>query len=244
MIESSQAKSDFGVVLSLCDLTGNMVKPWAAAGYRCICVDLQHPDEPTIDGLITRMKADVRTWLPPLERYAAVFAFTPCTDLAVSGARWFASKGLGRLSEALAIADACKRICEWSKAPWMLENPVSMLSTYWRKPDYSFDPYEYGGYGHPEDSYTKKTCLWVGGGFVMPEPNPVPATQGSKMHLLPPTDDRANLRSETPKGFAQAVFEANAGAVKASNCGPPILPETTLQCPAQGLEMLRRKKET
>src|SRR5580658_3910391 len=140
MIGTSHRKPDRGVVLSLCDLTGNMVRPWASAGYRCICVDLQHSEEVRTDGLITYVKADVRTWLPPLERYAIVFAFTPCTDLAVSGARWFASKGLGRLSDALATANACRRICEWSNAPWLLENPVSMLSTYWRKPDYSFDP--------------------------------------------------------------------------------------------------------
>ena len=108
MIESSQAKSDFGVVLSMCDLTGNMVKPWAAAGYRCICVDLQHPDEPTTDGLITHVKADVRTWLPPLERYAAVFAFTPCTDLAVSG------KGC-----------SLPRVLEVSK-PWLSQTPVNV----------------------------------------------------------------------------------------------------------------------
>lgn len=43
----------------------------------------------------------------------------------------------------------------------------------------------------------------------MPRKNPVPATMGSKMHFLPPTPDRANLRSATPEGFAQAVFEAN-----------------------------------
>jgi hypothetical protein len=205
-----------GVVLSLCDLTGNMVRPWAEAGYRCICVDLQHPDQAATDGLIARVKADVRAYLPPLEKYAMVFAFTPCTDLAVSGARWFAAKGLGRLAEALATADACRRLCEWSRAPWMLENPVSTLSTYWRRPDHMFDPCDYGGYGHPEDAYAKKTCLWTGGGFVMPAPRPVAPVRGSKMHLMTPSPERANLRSETPRGFARAVFEANAGGMESS----------------------------
>ncbi|WP_036291798.1 hypothetical protein [Methylosinus sp. PW1] len=32
-----------GAVLSLCDRTGNMAKPWADAGFECFCVDLQHP---------------------------------------------------------------------------------------------------------------------------------------------------------------------------------------------------------
>ena len=197
------------VVLSLCDLTGNMVRPWARAGYRCICVDLQHEEDAEQNGPIAWVREDVRTYLPPLEKYAIVFAFPPCTHLAVSGARHFKDKGLGKLSESLAIVESCRRICEWSKAPYFVENPTSTLSTYWRKPDESFHPYEYGGYGHPDENYTKKTCLWTGNGFVMPPRKPVDSEDGSRMHDMTPDDDRANERSETPKGFAQAVFEFN-----------------------------------
>ena len=42
--------------------------------------------------------------------------------------------------------------------------------------------------------------------LVILSPEPV---EGSKMHRLPPSADRGNVRSETPKGFARAVFEAN-----------------------------------
>ncbi len=31
-------------ILSLCDYTGNMVKPWAHAGHDCYIVDIQHPE--------------------------------------------------------------------------------------------------------------------------------------------------------------------------------------------------------
>src|SRR4051812_15570921 len=31
-----------GSVLSLCDRTGNMVRPWADAGFECFCVDVRH----------------------------------------------------------------------------------------------------------------------------------------------------------------------------------------------------------
>jgi hypothetical protein len=56
----------------------------------------------------------------------------------------------------------------------MLENPVGVLSSYWRKPDHTFDPCDYGGYLNPAgDAYTKKTCLWTGGGFIMPGKKPV-----------------------------------------------------------------------
>lgn len=198
-------------VLSLCDRTGNMLRPWAAAGYRCVAVDTQHPKKGKSEGGIEYIHADVRNYLPPRTEYAACFAFPPCTDLAVSGARWYAEKGLAALYDAIGLVEACRRICEWTDAPYFLENPVSTLSTYWRKLDYTFNPCDFGGYISPEtDNYTKKTCLWIGNGFIMPGPLRVVPTEGSKIHLMPPSPDRANLRSETPVGFAQAVFEANS----------------------------------
>lgn len=199
-------------VVSLCDLTGNMVRPWAEAGYSCLCYDLQHSIradriERVGAGSITYRWGDVRSLLPAqlgTGRVVAAFAFPPCTDLAVSGARDFERKGLRRLIDALEIVEACRLLCAWDDAPWMIENPVGRLSTAWRKPDFTFDPCDYG------DPYTKKTCLWAGGGFVMPEREPVEPVEGSRMHLLPPSADRANLRSATPMGFARAVFRANA----------------------------------
>jgi hypothetical protein len=199
-------------VLSLCDRTGNMVRSWAEAGFECICVDLRHPAGTHLSDGITYVGADVRIWIPPMDReYAAVFAFPPCTDMAVSGARWFRDKGLASLIESLEIVEACRRICEASGAPYMIENPVSTLSTYWREPDCVFDPCDYGGYLSPAgDNYTKKTCLWTGNGFIMPSSRRVEPVQGSLMHRMPPSDDRADLRAVTPMGFARAVFEANA----------------------------------
>jgi len=143
-----------------------------------------------------------------------VFAFPPCTNLAVSGARWFRDKGLAGLIDGLRVVEATRRICEWSGAPWMLENPVSTLSTYWRPPDYQFDPTDFAGL-FEADAYTKRTCLWVGGGFVLPRKAWAEPVDGSKMHRLPPSADRADLRSETPRGFAQAVFDAQQEAVAA-----------------------------
>jgi hypothetical protein len=204
-----------GIVLSLCDHSGNMLKPWAAAGYECIAVDILHRGDSVGDDGIRRVGADITEYLPPRADYAAVFAFPPCTHLANSGARWFREKGLAALADALRVVEAAKRICEWSGAPWMLENPMGTLSTYWRSPDYTFDPCDFGGYvDPPTDHYTKRTCLWVGAGFRMPPTRRVPPHEGSKMHLMPPSKDRAQRRSVTPLGFAQAVFEANhKGAV-------------------------------
>lgn len=206
-----------GQVLSLCDRTGVVVEPWVAAGYDATIVDLQHDEfrkwQPTPDGgYISAIGTDVLEWEAWNAPFDIVFAFPPCTDLANSGARWMRDKGLGALVKALQVVEACRNIAEQAGCPWMLENPMGQLSTYWRKPDYTFDPYEFAGYcdDPDEDAYTKRTCLWVGNGFQLPLRRPREAVHGSKMHLLAPSEDRANLRSVTPRGFARAVFEANA----------------------------------
>lgn len=202
------------MILSLCDLTGNMVRPWQEAGYECMIVDIQHPDGYRREGKLWRVGMDVLKFQPP-EEVELVFAFPPCTHLAASGARWWSVKGLPAVIEALTLVNRCHEIATATGAPWMIENPVGRLSTFWREPDYTFDPCDYGGYlDPPGDAYTKKTCLWTGGGFVMPPKKYVYPVEGSRMWKLPPSEQRANLRSETPMGFARAVFEANNRAIR------------------------------
>lgn len=210
------------VVLSLCDYTGNMVKPWARAGYRCICVDTQHSvrsdriqDMGRMQGNITFVWGDVRSWcLPEDTEVAMLFAFPPCTDVAVSGARDFRKKRNILLRDALELFATCEMVASYSGAPYMIENPVGKFSSHMGSPTYTFDPCDYAGYeGGEDDCYTKKTCLWTGGGFVMPEPKRREPTQGSIVtygKIASPSPERQNLRSATPAGFAQAVFEANA----------------------------------
>lgn len=183
-------------VISLFDYTGNMVRPWAESGYKCLCFDIQHPalKNHTIfsypsGGEIRFIKVDLLTWRPYKDEYDAkiLFAFPPCTDVAVSGARHFKNKGLGKLINALKLFKASIDIAEKLKCPYMLENPVSTVSTYWRKPDHIFQPYDFTGFC-PHDNYTKKTCLWTGNGFVIPKPRPDLSlgTPDNRIHKAPP----------------------------------------------------------
>lgn len=192
-----------------------MVRPWLEAGYEAITVDMQ--DQVNPHSMRRHIVADVTDLNPEFavnEGASFVFAFPPCTDTAVSGARWFKAKGLEGLIAALRIVSACKNIAGLSGKPWMLENPVSTISTYWRKPDYTFHPWEYTGF-ELGDAYTKKTCLWTGNGFVMPVPNPAPGVEpDDRIHKASPSDERADFRSATPMGFARAVFQANAPEAK------------------------------
>ena len=233
-------------VISLYDYTGEAVRPRAEAGYDCFCYDIQHrhwqwnhPDaiEQVGQGSITYLKADLHDPKVMDEIYddhkgEAFFlmAFPVCTDLAVSGAAHFAKKRAKNprfQDEATEYAKMCADLAQRFGCPYMIENPVSRLATLWRKPNYSFHPFEYGCYipleeaEHPRwpeyipprDAYSKKTCLWTSDDFVMPEKCPVECESfgASRQHrkLGGKSQKTKNIRSATPRGFARAVFEAN-----------------------------------
>jgi len=230
-----------GIVLSLYDFTGEAVKPWAKAGYECHCYDIQHDDTEVVHyeggGSIHYKYADLYQWETVKglrETYlkkSVVFgmAFPVCTDLAVSGAAHFKRKAEVDPTfqiKAYGRAAECGHLFFVLDVPHFVENPVSVLATLWRKPDYSFQPYEYGGYipddqaEHPKwpeyiapkDAYPKKTCLWTGGGFKMPQKKSVTPIEGySTQHLKlgGKSMKTKNIRSATPRGFAIAIYEAN-----------------------------------
>lgn len=209
------------IVVSCFDYTGVMIREWAKAGYECHIVDVQHPEGKTMEGNVTKWGMDVYEWekvffkeeADALNRVVLAAFFPPCTDLAVSGARWFSEKerrNPGTRKRAMDLVYWSDSVGRKLGCPYFIENPVSVISSEWRKPDFRFHPYEYGGYTGGEcDGYTKNTCLWTGGGFTLPpkiairrDPRIV-----DKIHRMPPSAERQNLRSQTPRGFARAVFE-------------------------------------
>lgn len=208
-----------GIAVFLCDVTGNMARPWAEAGYDCYCVDIQHSiRRDRVEGRIHFVWGDVRTWTPPAgSRVVFGAAFTPCTHQSVSGARDFAKKGGYMLRDGLEMFEAGRQALAWSGAPYCCENPVGVLSSipHIGKPDHYFDPCDYTAF-EPADNYTKKTCLWTGNSFVMPPKAVHPSLMGvapdDRIHKMPPSDERADARAATPMGFARAVFAANAPA--------------------------------
>jgi len=225
-------------VIFLYDYTGIMPQPWLDAGYECWCFDGQHKEG------IERNELHVKVgmWFDAYrtsehveqiknivgDEVVFVFGFPECTNLAVSGAAHFSKKlseNPAIQAEATELARLVQYVGDEYQCAWAAENPVSVLATLWRKPNYSFHPYEYGGYlpeddRHPiypvyikpRDAYPKKTCIWSGNGFVMPEKKPVIVERGySDQHkkLGGKSLKTKNIRSATPRGFAKAVFLAN-----------------------------------
>lgn len=214
------------IVISLFDYTGNMVKPWVENGYTAYIVDILHPreedkqnnfdfeqDDQNIDLRIVKVYHDlIKPWECPVdkERIAFVSAFPPCDHLAISGAAWWKGKGLRKLAWSINLFATAAEFCEWSEAPYMIENPVSTISTYWRKPDYNFHPYYFTAY-EKRDNYTKKTCVWAGNGFKMPVPWMLDNISEPDQRILmaPDSSGRKAFRNATPNGFAKAVYEEN-----------------------------------
>ena len=122
----------------------------------------------------------------------------PCTDLAVSGARWFKEKQAdGRQQRSIEFflkftTAKCQHIA--------IENPIGIMSTHYHKPDQIIQPWQFG---HGE---TKATCLWLIG---LPCLIPTNIVDGREQRIwkLPPIDDRAKLRSKTFPGIAKAMAE-------------------------------------
>lgn len=217
------------IIWSLFDGSGIMGLPWAEAGHTVYCFNADEGNHGSYDPI--RVKHEnvyyIDCWIdedflsnefvsfcPPPD---IIFAFPDCTEFAGSGAR-HGHAGLSSLHNARMVEE----IADAVGAKWMVENPVGRMSTLWRKPDYYFHPFEYGGYMtgkekvlHPRmpkrDAYTKKTCIWSGGGFVMPEKKPVPhiGKFWGWAYLGGNSPKTKQLRSLTPRGFARPVFEAN-----------------------------------
>ena len=228
------------LIFSLFSGSGYDALPWAERGHKVICfnyddadhgdyhhVRITHPNieyvNVWIDGRFT-VRAISKEWGIP----DFIIAFPPCTDLAVSGSRHFAAKRERDpmfQHKAVETAKIAAIIAGYFGAPYMIENPISVLSTMWRQPDYIFHPCGFGGYlpeddKHPHfpeiiparDAYTKKTCLWTGNGFEMPDTKAVLPTGDANpgWQKLGGKSKRTKLiRSLTPRGFALAVCLAN-----------------------------------
>lgn len=134
----------------------------------------------------------------------------PCTHLSVSGARHFEEKRMdGRQQAAVSFFMRLQRAS--AHIPMTAtENPICIMSTLWRKPNQTIQPWMFG---HGE---TKATCLWLKGLLPLTPTNIVEGRE-ARIHKLPPSSDRWKIRSETYRGIAEAM---------ASQWGGPMQSET------------------
>ena len=211
------------IVLSLFDETGNWARPWAEAGYQVYTFDIKTGQ----DAMDFSVQYFVDEWGAfGGDDVYAILAACPCTTFSNSGTRWRKSRHDAKSKEAVAemwgdraveqgfeipneygkelVAQTLRTIEFFRPKIWALENPEGRIETEtgltnWRT---GFQPHNFG------DPYTKRTLLWGNFNPDMPTANVKP-TEGSKMHKMSPSEERAALRSETPEGFSYAFFMAN-----------------------------------
>lgn len=240
------------VVLGFFDNNLDFLKLWARRGYRCFSFGPTHPpfgrDEAhgielrhfrldadnDLDALVSEFAGDV----------AFALAAPPCPGLVLAGARWWAAKADEdphfQRREADAIARLHSALTGLRCAYTMLVPATGRLQMLWKKPQFTFDPCDYGGYlgsgdSHPHypavfpprDAYRKLTAVYTNVGLEAPAPRPVQpvykelkrASGGTR--LATPTTcahfGTTSVRSCLPRGFLHAITKKYARGTRAAS---------------------------
>lgn len=174
-------------VLVACEFSGIVRDAFIARGHEALSCDLVPSERPG-----PHYQGDVRDILG--DGWDMMIAHPPCTDLAVSGARWWHNK---RYEQERALSFVRMLMC--SGIPRIaIENPVSLISSRICRPDQIIQPWMFG---HGE---LKTTCLWLKG---LPPLFPTSIAQGKTQRCwrLGETRNRARERSRTYPGIAAAM---------------------------------------
>jgi hypothetical protein len=186
-------------VLIACEYSGVVREQFLRGGAEAMSCDLLPTEIPG-----PHYQGDVRDVLN--YPWDLMIAHPPCTHLSVSGAAHFADKRMdGRQQSAVSFFMMLAK----SDIPQIaIENPVCIMSSLWRSPDQIINPWEFG---HTEQ---KSTCLWLKNLPMLKSTNNVkeqmmglPKNERERLHYLPPSADRAKIRSKTYQGIAEAMAD-------------------------------------
>lgn len=190
-----------------CEKSQEICKRFRALGHEAYSCDIlpcsgEHPKWHIHDDVLQTLSNGVCYMqdgrVLRISEWDLMIAHPPCTHTAVSGARYFKEKRVdGRQQKAI---DFFMTLVNAPIKKIAIEHPISIMSTKYRKPDQIIQPWMFG-YGE-----TKATCLWLKG---LPKLKPTNIVEGreARIHRLPPSKDRAELRSKTYPGIAKALAE-------------------------------------
>lgn len=123
-----------------------------------------------------------------------------CTNTAVSGARHFKKKK----QNGEYFRGVSNFMYMWKRAMHIplvcFEHPVSIISTYFRKPDQIIQPYEF------EEEETKAICLYLRG-LPLLKSTKIMAKREPRVWKEAPSKDRWKNRSRSYLGIAKAMAE-------------------------------------
>jgi hypothetical protein len=189
-------------ILIACEQSGTVRDAFIAAGHDAMSCDILPSDKPG-----PHYQGDVLDVLG--DGWDMMIAHPPCTYLATSGLHW----NKRRPERAQQTEDALRFVREFLVADIehiALENPIGCISSRIRKPDQIIQPWMFG------HDASKATCLWLKNLPLLCETDLVEprlvdgkrrwANQtDSGQNRLPPSADRAKIRSVTYQGIADAM---------------------------------------
>lgn len=187
-------------VLVGCEFSGVVREAFRHRGHDAWSCDLLPPEDGSPHHFQCDVMRKVGSMCPDFD--LAIF-HPPCRFLAVSGARWWNE----RKQEQREALDFVMHLSRAMIPRIAIENPISIISTVWRKPDQIIQPWMFG---HPE---FKATCLWLKNlPKLVPTNQLTPPKKGtqeykdwSRVHRASPGPERWKERSRTLVGLAEAM---------------------------------------
>jgi len=172
----------------------------------------------TCDGILRYLKG----------KWDLIIAHPPCTYLTVAGNRWFNIEKYGdkAIQRAKYRDDAIRFFMMFVNADCehiVIENPIGIMSTYFRKPDQIVHPYYFSEFKDDENCERKATCFWIKGlpclvYNIIFQPKIISYKNGSgtdspwhynSLSFSP--SERSKFRSKTFPGIAKAMAERWGG---------------------------------
>lgn len=215
-------------ILIACEESQAVCKAFREKGHFAFSCDIQecsggHPEWhikadvlPLLNGNCHFKTQDGVEWFIPC-KWDMIIAHPPCTRLCNSGQRWlyfgdeeYQKRKKTEQKEAIEFfmhfvnAD-CDRMA--------IENPMGIMSTIYRKPDCTYNPYDFKG-----ETECKKTCLWLKGLKPLKPTREIPLSKEQRTNgiwkahfsnkkLTWNDPETAKMRSKTPIGVAKAMAE-------------------------------------
>jgi len=193
-------------VLVGCERSGIIRDAFCRRGHEAVSCDIEETRAPG-----PHIQGDVREALK--QGWDLAILHPPCTYLSVSGLHWNKRRP-ERAEQTEAALNFVRELMAADVPRLAIENPISCISSRIRKPDQVIQPYQFG------DDASKATCLWLHGLPLLEPTNRVPGRivehngkrverwsnqTDSGQNRLGPSEERAELRSNTYPGIAEAM---------------------------------------
>jgi len=189
-------------VLIACEFSGVVRDAFLERGHDAMSCDLLPTESDWLFG--KHYQGDVFDIID--DGWDLMIAHPPCTYLCNSGVRWLGEQE-DRWGKMVIGASFMRRLLEAPIPRIAVENPIMhkhAVQIITRRQDQVIQPWQFG---HGE---TKATCLWL---KDLPKLVPTDVVEGreQRLHRLPPSKDRAKLRSMTYPGIAAAMADQWGG---------------------------------